>query len=82
MVSLLKLMLLLRRAACLRTEGAKIAVGPASLPQVKTTFIAVCIAEHLSVAETKRLLVDLEKNAVSSSHLVVNQMVHCLYIKA
>jgi len=46
---------------------------------VTTTFITVCIAEHLSIAESKRLLVDLAKNNVRSTHIVVNQMIQDIH---
>mmetsp|Transcript_15057 Transcript_15057/g.33588 ORF Transcript_15057/g.33588 Transcript_15057/m.33588 type:complete len:374 (-) Transcript_15057:966-2087(-) len=42
---------------------------------VATAFVVVCIAEHLSVQETRRLLGELEKNEVASNHIVVNQLV-------
>jgi len=40
----------------------------------KTTFIAVCIAEYLSISETQRLLGELNDNSVHSSHIIVNQL--------
>merc|ERR1719498_1929831 len=40
-----------------------------------TTFVIVCIAEHLSINESKRLMLELQKNNVHSSHIVVNQLV-------
>lgn len=46
---------------------------------VTTTFVTVCIAEHLSIAESKRLLVDLAKNNVRSTHIVVNQMIQDIH---
>jgi len=43
--------------------------------QRRTRFVVVCIAEYLSVSETRRLLVELKKNRVRASHVVVNQLV-------
>lgn len=40
----------------------------------KTTFIAVCIAEYLSISETQRLLGELDQNGVHSDHIIVNQL--------
>eukprot|EP01126_Amoeba_proteus_P019063 TRINITY_DN1974_c0_g1_i4.p1 TRINITY_DN1974_c0_g1~~TRINITY_DN1974_c0_g1_i4.p1 ORF type:complete len:416 (+),score=85.41 TRINITY_DN1974_c0_g1_i4:78-1250(+) len=41
----------------------------------KTTFIAVCIAEYLSVSETTRLLQQLVISNVHVSNVVVNQLI-------
>lgn len=43
--------------------------------QRRTRFVVVCIAEYLSVSETQRLLRELKKNQVRSSHIIVNQLV-------
>lgn len=43
--------------------------------QLRTRFVVVCIAEYLSISETKRLLVELQKNKVRASHIIVNQLV-------
>lgn len=42
--------------------------------QKRTRFAVVCIAEYLSVSETRRLLQELEKNRVRASHIIVNQL--------
>ena len=41
----------------------------------RTTFVTVCIAEHLSVSETRRLLAELARHKVHTNHVVVNQLV-------
>ena len=43
--------------------------------QQRTRFVAVCLAEYLSVSETQRLLQELAKHKVVASHIVVNQLV-------
>ena len=43
--------------------------------QHRTRFAVVCIAEYLSVAETRRLMQELRKNRVHASHIIVNQLV-------
>jgi len=40
----------------------------------RTRFVAVCIAEGLSVAETQRLLAELKTEEIRASHVVVNQL--------
>ncbi|CAD7952177.1 unnamed protein product [Amoebophrya sp. A25] len=40
-----------------------------------TRFVVVCIAEYLSISETKRLLSELKSRRVTASHVVVNQLV-------
>lgn len=43
--------------------------------QTRTTFVAVCIAEYLSISETSRLLSQLAVQKISYSHVVVNQLI-------
>jgi len=43
--------------------------------QQRTRFTVVCIAEYLSISETRRLLQELKKNRVRTSHIIVNQLV-------
>ena len=40
-----------------------------------TNFMIVCIAEFLSINESRRLLAELQRNSVNVSHIVVNQLV-------
>lgn len=41
----------------------------------RTNFVCVCIAEHLSINETQRLIDELEVEGIGMSHVVVNQLV-------
>ena len=43
--------------------------------QERTRFVVICIAEYLSICETRRLLQELKKCHVMASHIVVNQLV-------
>jgi len=43
--------------------------------RLRTNFVVVCIAEHLSINESRRLLAELRKHRVDVSHVVVNQLV-------
>eukprot|EP00930_Biecheleria_cincta_P073300 TRINITY_DN60607_c0_g1_i1.p1 TRINITY_DN60607_c0_g1~~TRINITY_DN60607_c0_g1_i1.p1 ORF type:complete len:555 (+),score=127.70 TRINITY_DN60607_c0_g1_i1:32-1696(+) len=43
--------------------------------QVRTRFVVVCIAEYLSISETRRLLSELDRFGVLASHVIVNQLV-------
>lgn len=43
--------------------------------QTRTRFVVICIAEFLSISETKRLLQELKKNQIRASHVIVNQLV-------
>ncbi|KAL3817114.1 hypothetical protein ACHAXA_009945 [Cyclostephanos tholiformis] len=43
--------------------------------QRRTRFVVVCIAEYLSISESRRLLRELRKNRVRASHVIVNQLV-------
>jgi arsenite-transporting ATPase len=50
-------------------------VGLMLQDEQRTRFIVVCIAEYLSISETRRLLQELKKNKVRASHVIVNQLV-------
>jgi arsenite-transporting ATPase len=41
----------------------------------RTKFVVVCIAEYLSISESRRLLQELKRHEVSASNIVVNQLV-------
>lgn len=41
----------------------------------RTKFVVVCIAEFLSISETRRLLDELKRHQVSASNVIVNQLV-------
>lgn len=41
----------------------------------RTKFVTVCIAEYLSISETRRLLQELKRHGVAASNVVVNQLV-------
>jgi len=43
--------------------------------KARTQFICVCIAEHLSVYETRRLCSELEEANIECKHILVNQLV-------
>lgn len=51
-------------------------VGAMLKDQQRTNFVVVCIAEHLSISESRRLLAELKVNEVGVSHMVVNQLVN------
>lgn len=42
---------------------------------LRTRFVVVCIAEYLSISESRRLLGELDRFHVVASHIVVNQLV-------
>ena len=50
-------------------------VGKMLTDQQHTTFMAVCIAEYLSINETCRLLKELRERKVCCTHVCVNQLV-------
>jgi arsenite-transporting ATPase len=50
-------------------------IGVMLKDRIKTNFVVVCIAEHLSVNESQRLLRELVRHQVEVSHVVVNQLV-------
>jgi arsenite-transporting ATPase len=41
----------------------------------RTKFVVVCIAEYLSISETRRLLQELARHEVAASNVVVNQLI-------
>jgi len=41
----------------------------------RTRFVLVCIAEFLSISESRRLLDELKQQKVMASHIIVNQLV-------
>ena len=41
----------------------------------RTKFVVVCIAEYLSISETRRLLQELKRHEVSASNVIVNQLI-------
>jgi len=43
--------------------------------QQRTQFVCVCIAEHLSVFETRRLCSELSQAHIACKHILVNQLV-------
>merc|ERR1712130_535213 len=45
------------------------------LDQQRTNFAVVCIAEHLSINESLRLLADLKLHGICVTHVFVNQLV-------
>ena len=57
-------------------------VGKMLTDPVRTRFVAICIAEYLSVNETDRLLMELKKCKVRASAVVVNQLVRDSLSKA
>ena len=48
----------------------------------RTKFVVVCIAEFLSISETRRLLQELKRHSVSASNVIVNQLVTCTMSKS
>jgi arsenite-transporting ATPase len=45
-------------------------IGVMLKDQQRTTFVVVCIAEHLSINESARLLEELKRYEVGVSHVV------------
>jgi arsenite-transporting ATPase len=41
----------------------------------RTKFVVVCIAEYLSISETRRLLQELRRHQVSAGNVIVNQLI-------
>jgi len=41
----------------------------------RTKFVVVCIAEYLSISETRRLLQELKRHEVAASNVIVNQLI-------
>jgi arsenite-transporting ATPase len=50
-------------------------VGAMLKDNERTTFIPVCIAEFLSISESKRLLQELVGHKIHTGHIVVNQLI-------
>lgn len=50
-------------------------IGAILKDHIATNFMIVCIAEFLSINESRRLLSELQRNSVNVSHVVVNQLV-------
>ena len=50
-------------------------VGKMLKDSKRTKFVVVCIAEFLSISETRRLLAELDRHEVCASNVVVNQLV-------
>ncbi|CAD7952663.1 unnamed protein product [Amoebophrya sp. A120] len=46
----------------------------------RTQFVIVCIAEYLSVMESKRLMSELKKNSIKSGFVICNQLLPVLEI--
>ena len=49
-------------------------IGTILKDKTATNFVVVCIAEFLSINETRRLLAQLQLNEVGCSHVIVNQV--------
>ena len=50
-------------------------VGKMLKDKASTTFVPVTIAEHLSVSESRRLLSELHREGIHTSHIIVNQLI-------
>jgi arsenite-transporting ATPase len=51
-------------------------VGKMLVDAKRTKFVVVCIAEFLSISESRRLLQELKRHNVSACNIVVNQLVN------
>jgi len=50
-------------------------IGELFRDTARTTFVCVCIAEHLSVFETRRLIAELDKGGIACGYILCNQLV-------
>ena len=50
------------------------AVGAMLRDEVRTKFVVVCVAEHLSVFESARLMGALHRSAIACEHVIINML--------